>query len=526
MASARGAVGVRGFAGVTLAALVAIACGSESGAGDGDGGAGSEGGAGPGGATKVECTAPGSLPFLSAKRIAGGTPTVEVEAITLSADGTTFAAGDFAGVLAFGAGLPPETKLESAQETRDVWVAKLAPDATVLWAKRAGGTLDDSATALEIGADGALVVGGRFGGTALFGAGEPKEVKLATKGEQDAFVAKYGVDGAIQWVKRIGGRSGTGVAKVTQVLVAPDGSVRVLGTLEGTVVFGEGEARETTIASTASSQLSDQFLARLRADGSLEWVKHVANVTFRGALTRDGSVHAVGFSSATSTVFAVGEPEQTQPFGTGSFHARWGADGKFKAATRFSKSATSSANGGRELLASGSDGSTTIAGTFADALTLGEGEANETTVRAPNNARDGYVARFRGDDTLQWVRTVTGGAGVDVLAIQTASDGTLRVAGSFSNTVTLAPGELDSVKLRGATGSGFLANFGADGSLRSAKVAVTGRRVALLPSDGSLRVVGTYGNKPFTVGEGETGSVALEAPTFRNLFVASYGACP
>ena len=157
---------------------------------------------------KVECTAEGSLPFLMAKRVGGGTPTAEAEAIALAADGSTFATGDFAGSLTFGPGLPTETKLESAQETRDVWVAKFAPDATLVWAKRAGGTLDDTPTAVEVGADGALVVGGRFGGTALFGAGEPKESKVATKGEQDAFVAKYGAEGAVQWVKRIGGRAG------------------------------------------------------------------------------------------------------------------------------------------------------------------------------------------------------------------------------------------------------------------------------------------------------------------------------
>jgi hypothetical protein len=439
-------------------------------------------------------------------------------------DGTMFAAGRFNNDLVLGPNDSEETMLSSMLNSYDVWIARFAPDGSLEWARQAGGTLDDDVEVAVLADDGTFVVGGMFAGTAVFGKDEAVETQLQALGMKDVFVARFEADGALAWVKRIGGTSGTGVVELRQILSATDGSLRLLGTMEGTVTFGDGETQETMLASTDDYASDDQFIASLDPDGSLSWVKRIDGISVTGELRNDGGLNLRGFNSSALTRFALGEPNETALDQFGVFHASYSEGGGFETVESF---AESTVPGGGHF-ARGADGGYHVAGGFQGAMTFGKGQPGEITLNATSPAGtdyDIYVSRYDANDQLLWAKAAGGILEDSVRTIAVASDGTLRVVGSFTNSITLGPGELDAVKLSGSTGSGFVANYAADGLLLSAKNAVMGNHVRILPDD-TLRVIGLYNERGVTLGEGESGSVVLPGSAFQNLFIAGYGTCP
>ena len=80
----------------------------------------------------------------------------------------------------------------------------------------------------------------------------------------------------------------------------------------GTVVFGRGEPAETTLTTT---RLSQNFVARYRADGALAWANLMFNLDtgdsggFVTTLPDGSSVFAGDFTGTVT--FGPGEPHQT-----------------------------------------------------------------------------------------------------------------------------------------------------------------------------------------------------------------------
>ncbi|NOY58069.1 MAG: hypothetical protein GXO75_03915, partial [Calditrichaeota bacterium] len=100
---------------------------------------------------------------------AGGTSDDWGFSIAFDDDGNSLVTGYFEETATFNAGEPNETTLTSAGD-KDIFVAKYAPDGSLLWAKRAGGTSRERGYGIATDNTGNCVVTGRFQGTATFGA--------------------------------------------------------------------------------------------------------------------------------------------------------------------------------------------------------------------------------------------------------------------------------------------------------------------------------------------------------------------
>lgn len=135
----------------------------------------------------------------------------------------------------------------------DIFLAKCDAAGNLLWVKGAGGSWWDE-QGLDVASDagdGCYCVG-RFHETAYF---DTVSV-VSSPGTGDGFVAKYGADGAVKWVQRIGG----GAARSESVdCIARDsgGNCFVAGKFAGTASFGSKTL--TTASATGAS-----FLARLQ----------------------------------------------------------------------------------------------------------------------------------------------------------------------------------------------------------------------------------------------------------------------
>jgi hypothetical protein len=186
------------------------------------------------------------------------------------------------------------------------FLAKYAPDGTLVWSKPSSGS---DVAGLP---DGSVVVAGGFYGTQTFGAGEPNETTLTAAGLVplppyfDAFVARYHADGTLAWVRQATGES---IDWAREVVAAADGSLLVAGSLGGTLTFGAGEARETTL-----SQVGEWFLARYAGNGSLIWAQPVAphsSIMLNDlAALPDASAYLTGTFSQRA-MFGVDEPNAT-----------------------------------------------------------------------------------------------------------------------------------------------------------------------------------------------------------------------
>jgi hypothetical protein len=165
-------------------------------------------------------------------------------------------------------------------------------------ATSAGGTSEDRGQGIATTPGGESYVAGFFGGTAIFGAGEPKETMLtAASGSDDVFVAKYARDGALVWATSAGG---TDTDAGQAIAITPRGESYVIGFFRGTMTFAAGEPEETTLSAAGSA---DIFVAKYARDGAFVWA------TRAGGVSND-----FGTSIATDT--------RGRPYVTGFFQAR------------------------------------------------------------------------------------------------------------------------------------------------------------------------------------------------------------
>jgi hypothetical protein len=172
----------------------------------------------------------------------------------------------------------------------------------------------------------------------VFGSGQPNETMLNSL-QQDLFVARYGSDGQLSWVKQAGGN---GVDAATGISVDRSGHSFVIGGFVGSATFGAGEVNETVLAATGGG--SAIFIANYDEAGMLSWARTVTVAPFVAtgqAISLDDAGHAyvagtfgnVGgnFADPTSATFGAGEPNQTvlttsRDSGTEIFVARYNND--------------------------------------------------------------------------------------------------------------------------------------------------------------------------------------------------------
>ena len=171
----------------------------------------------------------------------------------------------------------------------DVWLAKYAADGTEVWAKRAGGTSADEGKSITTDDIGNSHITGYFSGTAVF-----DTATLVSAGSNDIFAGKYDYKGDIIWMKKLGGaQDDAGYGISTDSI----GNCYVSGSFFGTAVFD-------TITVISSNQ-DDAFIAGLDYYGKTKWVAQGGGVNpdiGRGVAVSDlGSCYTSGYFSGAGT---------------------------------------------------------------------------------------------------------------------------------------------------------------------------------------------------------------------------------
>ncbi|MGE3820910.1 MAG: hypothetical protein AB7I30_15970, partial [Isosphaeraceae bacterium] len=175
---------------------------------------------------------------------------VETSGVAVDAAGNRYVSGSFEGTITWGG-----ASLKSAGG-RDAFVAKFGPDGSLLFARSAGGSLDDAAFGIALDAKGNAYLTGEFRGVANFQGGS-----LDAGAGVGLFVWSIGTDGATRFAT---GATG-GEARGFGVAVNPEGtSIAVAGAFRGSVAFG---GRTLSNGSNQDAGL----VARLDSSGSFAW---------------------------------------------------------------------------------------------------------------------------------------------------------------------------------------------------------------------------------------------------------------
>lgn len=270
----------------------------------------------------------------------GGAGLDQVSALSVTGGGDVFAAGQFTGQAN---ALPvPGPTIQSAGG-QDGFGLALAADGSVRWVVPLGGPQDDAALGIAAMPSGEIVVAGEFRATADFSRGSGPAISLTALGGADAFLAFYAASGAPVSARRFGGIGeervapgglaadgagtfvllggfsgsvdfdpGAGVAARASLgpadlfasrfdaagnflsvitvggtagsivgaraLIAPDGGMLMTGRFSGAMDFDPGPGLAVT-ASLGLQGVTDAFVARYTASGSLAWVSRLGEAT-------------------------------------------------------------------------------------------------------------------------------------------------------------------------------------------------------------------------------------------------------
>ena len=188
---------------------------------------------------------------------AGGTAEDFSSAIDTDRDGNIIITGYFNGNIDF------DTISLSSDGGTDIFIAKYSPSGDIIWAKRAGGTGNDSGESLACDNSDNIIVTGRFEGTANFGT-----IFLDNFWEQDIFVVKYNSSGDASWARLV---SGSYEEIIKDIAVDNFGNSIITGTFDTSINFNSDPI--STPITLVSSGGNDIFIARYDSWGNIIWAR-------------------------------------------------------------------------------------------------------------------------------------------------------------------------------------------------------------------------------------------------------------
>jgi len=369
----------------------------------------------------------------------------------------------------------------------DIFVAKYAPDNSLIWVTRMGGDTinagnSDVGRMIAIDAAGSVYVSGKFCGTADFGS-----TILSSAGSTDGFVAKLNSSGVIQWANRwgtveqpgafgddgygldvdaagnvyaIGTRYNTGIdvykynssggfvwtksvetktsGVSTDLVVSSTGNVYVAGSFSGTVDFDPSSKTNYVLSGPGNSA----FVLKLNTDGKFGWVSPFvglgsgssAGSSTAQAITLDANDNIlVGGYYKNSVDFKPGVGTTTLPTIGGTFITKLNQSGRLVWA-RALEDANSMFLKGIDVDAAGSVYAT---GYFQGTADLDPGTGSY--LRTSAGSDDIFVVKLSSTGNYVWAETFGGSSSDLGYGISVDINGDVHLAGLFRGTVDFDP---------------------------------------------------------------------------------------
>ena len=431
-----------GFGLIGCAAVLLTACG-------GGGGGGSD--------------LPAVEPNVSWVRDAGGTGTFS-EGVRVDARGPNnaiTAIGHFDGAITLGAGTPTQTSL-TCDGDYNAAVARYDAEGNLLWARKIGSIGELFTEAVLTLADGSCMVTGWFSGNAVFAPGEPNETLLVPVDTWDGFLAKYGANGSLLWVRHIGpGGQGARLALLS------DGTVGLTCmSWSASLTLNIGQPDAITFSDLATYEGA---VAKYTTDGQVLWAERTYSTGYAvswGVDALPGGGMVVVSQYMGDTIF--GQDAQATDVALSSQNGSvdtaivaYGASGN----VLWARSAGGPQGDYGQELATSSNGTVYVAGTYQEATMAGAESGVPQVLNAPGNFESTFLASYHAGGTFRWLRGAESASSNRPRGITVFPDGGVGIAGGFAGDLVLGLGGPTMTTLSATAWDGFVARYAPSGLL-------------------------------------------------------------
>lgn len=383
-----------------------------------------------------------SATFGSALSIGNGLDSSTTFDVGADSAGNSYIAGMYAGTVDFdlSAVHAGDADIRTAQGAGDAYIAKYAPDDSLVWVRSLGGSSDlaEVGRKIAIDASGFVYVAGEFAVSADFGA-----TTLSSLGANDGFVAKLDSAGNVQWAKRWG-TSGNDSAQGLDVDRA--GNVYALG-----------------------HRLGDAYdILKFNSAGAAVWSKTIVDrsmmTTADLAVNASGSVFVAGSFDGT-TDFDPGPKTKYVSSGAGlaGFVLELDTNGKFGWVSPFIGKRVGSTNGASAAMSATVDGSgSVIVGGWFNG-TVDFNPSGGTTYLSTNSG--GFITKLSSSGGLIWAKALQNSSTTFVRGLDVDAAGNIYATGNFHGTVDLDPGAGTYFRTSAGQGDIFVLKLTATGNL-------------------------------------------------------------
>jgi hypothetical protein len=240
----------------------------------------------------------------------GNTGLDQGRSVVNDAQGNVYCTGKFSNTVDFNPGTAVFNL--TAVGSYDGYVLKLDAAGNFIWAVRFGGTTEDFSENIAIDANGSIIVGGHFSGTADF---DPSAAtyNLTSNGMEDIFILKLNPLGNFIWAKSIGANNAD---YNNSVATDPSGNIYAVGQFTFTVDFDPGIGTYNLNWANGG-----HYVLKLDASGNFIWAYgvnatindiHVDNAgnyyytgNFGGTVDFDPSAAVYNLSTSFSAMFVL-----------------------------------------------------------------------------------------------------------------------------------------------------------------------------------------------------------------------------
>ncbi len=366
---------------------------------------------------------------------AGGSHSDCGMAITSDASNHSYLTGSFQGQAAFG------DRLLTSKGDTDIFLAKHNNQGDLIWIIQMGGysvrknTISEYPTQLAITED-ALFITGVFYGLAYFG-----EQQVLSAGKEDAFLAKYDLEGQLLWVQRMGGQSQD---LITDLVVDTDGNSYLTGYFQKEADFGH-------LQKTALNQ-REFFIAKYSPDGEALWVRTAQSERMSQGKALAFSDDQLVVAGSFQAKLDLGNQSIESNGPSDVFVASFSPDGTFHDLSSFGSQGLDEVND--------------IQLQHESLYLTGSFISNEADgIWQTKGGRDSYVIKLNGIENIAWMKNLGGTENDEGISLD--SDGTnLLVAGKFSADFSFG----DETYLSNGFTDIYLAKMDPEGLLKDVKV--------------------------------------------------------
>ncbi|MCU0440483.1 MAG: SBBP repeat-containing protein [Raineya sp.] len=451
--------------------------------------------------------------------------------IAVDASGNVYTTGYFEISADFdpGVGIFP---LSSILGSNDIFVSKLDASGNFIWAKKMGGSNDDTGYGIAVDASGNVYTTGYFQGTADFDPGAGT-FNLTSSYDSDIFVSKLDANGNFVWAKRIGGGhtdGGNGIA------VDAIGNVYTTGHFYGTVDFDPG-AGTFNLTSAGGGLDRDIFVSKLDANGNFVWAKRmggVSNDIARSiAIDVSGNVYTTGHFYGTADFDPGAGTFNLTSTGGGSdrdiFVSKLDVNGSFVWAKRMGGVEIDDSNG----IAVDASGNVYTTGYFQSTADFDPGTDIFNLTTTATGYQNIFVSKLDANGNFGWAKSMNGGHNAGGNSIAVDGSGNVYTTGWFQGTIDFDPG-VGTFNLTNAAGTFgvdiFVSKLDANGNFGWAKN--MGGAYDYSYNNGFGIVVDGFGNVHITgffedIVDFETGTgiSTIKSGFYRDIFVSKIVPC-